>query len=80
MFDRLNSVLVGRIKGVLESHFTGTDDQLETAAIAVVDEFTSIGVVASGLPGVTANLSMELQNQREQLAKQLALTLSSERE
>lgn len=75
MIEELNKAITGRIKEVLEFHLNGTPSEFEEAANAVVSEFVAMGTAASGLPGVTAELSMEISNQRETLARQLTEAL-----
>lgn len=76
MIEELNRAITGRIKEVLEFHLNGTPAEFDEAANAVVSEFVAMGTAASGLPGVTADLSMELNNQREVLARQLTDALT----
>lgn len=71
MIEELSKAITGRIKEVLEFHLNGTSAEFDEAASAVVSEFVSMGATAGALPGVTANLSMELDNHREVLARQL---------
>jgi hypothetical protein len=71
MIEELNKAIAGRIKEVLEFHLNGTPTEFDEAADAVVSEFVAMGAAASALPGVTADLSMELTNQREALTRQL---------
>lgn len=76
MIEELNRAITGRIKEVLEFHLNGTPAEFDEAANAIVSEFVSMGSAASGLPGLTANLSMELESQREVLARQLTHALT----
>lgn len=70
MIEELNKAIAGRIQEVLEYHLSGTQEEFQEAASAVVHEFSAMGNALSGL-GVTEGLSMELDNQREELATRL---------
>jgi hypothetical protein len=78
MVDKLHSVMIDRIQLVLGEHLSATEGELEQAATAVVAELLTMGALASRLPGCTADLSMELANQRDALARQLTAALTSD--
>ncbi len=75
MIEELNKAIAGRIREVLEFHLNGTQEEFQVAASAVVQEFSAMGNALSGL-GMTEGLSMELTNQREELATRLTDALN----
>ena len=70
MIEELNKAIAGRIQEVLEYHLNGTQEEFQEAASAVVQEFSAMGNALSDM-GMTQGLSMELDNQREELATRL---------
>ena len=75
MIEELNKAIAGRIQEVLEYYLNGTQEEFQEAASAVVQEFSAMGNALSDM-GVTSELSMELNNQREELATRLTDALN----
>ena len=82
MFNELTEVIGNRVREVLQSHFEGTPDEINTATVEIMKELATVGsnlenMLESG-EGVNNLIGFGGENSRQDLTDQLTKDLPSQ--